>query len=71
MPRNMDRRIEIVFPVEDEQAMLDLSEIIPTYWNDSIKSKVLNKRNIFTSQILIPVYNLRMISLSKQLGKLV
>ena len=40
MPRNMDRRIEIVFPVEEEQAKARiLSEIIPTYWNDTRKSK--------------------------------
>ena len=72
MPRNMDRRIEIVFPVEDEQAKARiLSEIIPTYWNDSIKSKVQITKEHTTSQILIPVcHNLRMISLSKQLGKL-
>ena len=48
MPRNMDRRIEIVFPVEDEQAKARiLSEIIPTYWNDSIKSKVLNNKGTY------------------------
>ena len=42
MPRNMDRRIEIVFPVEDNQVKARiLSEIIPTYWNDTIKAKIL------------------------------
>ena len=48
MPRNMDRRIEIVFPVEDEQAKARiLSEIIPTYWNDTIKTKILTNKGSY------------------------
>ena len=50
MPRNMDRRIEIIFPVLDEESKVRiLSEIIPTYWNDFIKSKVLTQDGTYHS----------------------
>ncbi|MES2745309.1 MAG: polyphosphate kinase 1 [Bdellovibrionota bacterium] len=39
MPRNMDRRIEVVFPVEDAEARRQIiHEILPTYWADTENS---------------------------------
>ncbi len=39
MPRNMERRIEIIYPVLNKNASERiLKEIIPTYWRDNIKS---------------------------------
>ncbi len=36
MPRNMDRRIEVIFPVEDAVAKRQIIEqILPTYWGDT------------------------------------
>ena len=48
MPGNMDRRIEIVFPVDEEQAKARiLSEIIPTYWNDTRKTRILTNKGTY------------------------
>ena len=42
MPRNMDRRIEILFPVLDETLKTRiLSEILETYWQDNTKTRRL------------------------------
>ncbi|MBC7661691.1 MAG: polyphosphate kinase 1 [Chitinophagaceae bacterium] len=39
MPRNMDRRIEVIFPVEDPTAKKQIiSEILPIYWADTENS---------------------------------
>lgn len=39
MPRNMDRRIEVIFPVEDPEARKQIiHEILPTYWADTENS---------------------------------
>ncbi len=42
MPRNMDRRIEILFPIKDEKIKdRILNEILSTYWQDNTKARVL------------------------------
>jgi polyphosphate kinase len=42
MNRNLDRRVETVFPVEDPGARSRLKEILDEYLRDTIKSRVLN-----------------------------
>ena len=42
MPRNMDRRIEIMFPILDEASRLRvINEILDSYWNDNYKGRRL------------------------------
>ena len=49
MTRNMDRRIEVVYPIEDSQLKNRLKkEILDTYWKDNIKSRVLNTNGTYT-----------------------
>ncbi|MBN2088830.1 RNA degradosome polyphosphate kinase [candidate division KSB1 bacterium] len=42
MPRNLDRRIETLFPVENPDAQQRLNEILELNLQDNIKSRVLN-----------------------------
>ncbi len=42
MPRNMDRRIEIAFPIENKEVKARLlSEILQITWSDNVKARVL------------------------------
>ena len=40
MPRNLDRRVELVFPVEDEEIHTRCSEILELMWQDNINTRV-------------------------------
>ena len=41
MTRNLDRRIEIVFPVHDAKVKKRLREILKTYLGDTVKARML------------------------------
>ena len=41
MPRNLDRRIELLVPVEDQAAKSRLIAILKTYFDDNVKARVL------------------------------
>ena len=41
MRRNLDRRIELLFPVERRELRQHLKWILETYWQDDVKSRVL------------------------------
>jgi polyphosphate kinase len=41
MKRNLDRRIELLFPIENEALKKDLSWLLDTYWQDNVKARVL------------------------------
>jgi polyphosphate kinase len=41
MPRNLDRRIELLVPVEDQSAKLRLMAILGTYFEDNVKARTL------------------------------
>jgi polyphosphate kinase len=41
MPRNLDRRIELLIPVEDQAAKSRLIEILQSYFEDNVKARVL------------------------------
>lgn len=44
MPRNFDRRVEVVFPVEDEALKTRITnEILPIFLADNVKSHVLQR----------------------------
>lgn len=41
MPRNLDRRIELMFPIEDKKIKKTLLEILQTYFKDQVKAWTL------------------------------
>jgi polyphosphate kinase len=41
MPRNLDRRIELLAPIEDAQCKQRLIEILNTYFDDNVKARIL------------------------------
>jgi polyphosphate kinase len=43
MPRNLDRRIELLTPVEDTHCKQRLIEILDTYFDDTVKSRQLKE----------------------------
>ncbi len=55
MQRNLDRRVEIAFPVEDDKLKEDIyNKIIKTYLKDNVKAKVLNSDMSYTSVLVEP-----------------
>lgn len=47
MPRNLDRRIELLVPIEDQAAKARLVAILNTYFDDNVKSRVLQPDGIY------------------------
>ena len=41
MPRNLDRRVELVFPIEDEDLKERAFDILETMWNDNLNARML------------------------------
>lgn len=41
MPRNLDKRVEIIFPVEDEKLKTELMHILDIQLNDNLKARIL------------------------------
>ena len=41
MPRNLDRRVEIVFPVEDEKIKKELEHVLDLEFRDNVKAHLL------------------------------
>ncbi len=42
MTRNLDRRIEIVFPVKDQKIFDEIRHIIDLQWSDNIKARIID-----------------------------
>ena len=42
MPRNLDRRVELLFPVEQPQLAKQLKELLKLQWRDNVKSSELH-----------------------------
>lgn len=41
MPRNLDRRIEVFFPVEYKDVKLQLKHILNIFFKDNVKARIL------------------------------
>jgi polyphosphate kinase len=41
MPRNLNRRVEVMFPVEDQENRAKLKEILDVYLRDNVKARYL------------------------------
>jgi polyphosphate kinase len=42
MPRNLERRVEILFPVQDEKIRLELLDVLNAYFQDNCQARVLD-----------------------------
>lgn len=45
MTRNLDNRVEVSIPIEDEKISNQLNDIFSIYWNDNQKSRYVNSEN--------------------------
>ena len=43
MPRNLDRRVEILFPVEDEEIQKNVCHILEVELKDNVKAHILTQ----------------------------
>jgi polyphosphate kinase len=43
MTRNLDKRVETLFPIEDERLILQIKDILKVYLNDRKKARIMNK----------------------------
>ena len=50
MPRNLDRRVEIVFPVEDEKIKEELLHILDLEFRDNVKAHILQPDGSYEKQ---------------------
>lgn len=48
MGRNLDRRVEVLFPIEDKELVLRLKEMLKIYLKDSEKAKMLDMDGNYT-----------------------
>lgn len=48
MPRNFMRRVEIMFPILDQKSYHLLEHILAVYWQDTVKSWLLNSNGSYT-----------------------
>ena len=47
MPRNLDKRVEILFPVEDEDIRREVRHILDIQLSDTLKARELTKENVY------------------------
>ena len=47
MPRNLDRRVEILFPLEDEECRMQACHILDVQMSDTLKAHVLQSDNTY------------------------
>ena len=47
MPRNLDRRVEILFPVEDEKLKKKVRHVLEVQLADTMKAHILGKDGIY------------------------
>ncbi|WP_373217485.1 RNA degradosome polyphosphate kinase [Ruminococcus sp. 5_1_39BFAA] len=50
MPRNLDRRVEIVFPVEDEHIKKEIKHILDLEFRDNVKAHILQPEGNYEKQ---------------------
>jgi len=50
MPRNLEKRVEILFPVQDEKLRAELHDILSDYFRDNSHASVLGKNGVWSRQ---------------------
>jgi polyphosphate kinase len=53
MQRNFDRRVEMLYPIENQRIIEDLEEILALYLKDNVKARVLNSDGTY-SKLEVP-----------------
>ena len=53
MERNFDRRVEILYPLDDKRVKEDFIEILDLYLTDNVKCRVLNNDGTYTRKIIL------------------
>jgi len=48
MTRNLERRVELLFPVQDEKIRMEVTGILNDYFLDNCKARVLDSRGVWT-----------------------
>jgi len=48
MPRNLDKRVELLFPVEDNEIKEKIKEILYIYLKDNVKARILNQDGTYS-----------------------
>ena len=48
MPRNLDKRVELAFPIDDEQIKLRIDEILTVMLNDTTNAKIQNSNTEYS-----------------------
>jgi polyphosphate kinase len=43
MTRNLDRRVEVTFPIYDPDLRKDLKEFLDVEWSDNVKARILDE----------------------------
>lgn len=59
MTRNFDRRVEIIYPIEDENIKQDIIKILELYLKDNVKSRVLlsDGNYKYKSELIVQINN--------------
>ena len=53
MPRNLNRRVEVIFPVEDQRMIRKIrDEILETYFMDNLKARIMEAKGNYSRPIL-------------------
>jgi polyphosphate kinase len=48
MPRNLERRVEVVFPAQDEEIRRELEGMLDAYFSDNVKARELGSDGVWT-----------------------
>ncbi|MDP4183191.1 MAG: polyphosphate kinase 1, partial [Bacillota bacterium] len=48
MSRNLDRRVELLFPVEEKDNFIKIREILEIYLRDNVKARILESNGLYT-----------------------
>lgn len=55
MPRNLDKRVEILYPVDDPRIRRAiLSSILPVQMNDTVKKRIMNPDGTYSRVVTVP-----------------
>jgi polyphosphate kinase len=52
MARNLERRVELLFPVQDEKLRGELNDMLTDYFRDNCKASILDNRGVWSALVL-------------------
>jgi polyphosphate kinase len=51
MTRNLERRVELLFPVQDEKLRSELKDMLEDYFRDNCKASILDNKGVWTALV--------------------